>query len=105
MARSFRFLGKGREYHQELGFGLGIRWYAARAVAGLRVPSPERIEMKLRGLLYRISVRMKGSSDEFLFDEIFVRRGHSSNSTATTSRLRKKALEYLDWHLLTSASY
>jgi FkbM family methyltransferase len=73
IARSFRFLGKGPEYRQELGFGLGIRWYAARVLARLPVPIPERIEMKPRGLLYPIWVRMKGSSDEFVFDEIFVR--------------------------------
>ena len=73
IARSFRFLGKGREYRQELGFSLGIRWYAARALARLPILSPQRIEMKPHGLLYPLFVRMKGSSDEFVFDEIFVR--------------------------------
>jgi FkbM family methyltransferase len=73
IARSFRFLGKEREYRQELGFGLGIRWYAARALARLPIPGPKRIEVKPRGLLHPLAVRMKGSSDEFVFDEIFVR--------------------------------
>lgn len=73
IARSFRFLGKGREYRQELGFSLGIRWYGARALARLPIPSPEQIEMKPRSLLYPLCVRMKESSDEFVFDEIFVR--------------------------------
>ncbi len=73
IARSFRFLGKGREYRQQLGSSLGIRWYVARALARLPVPSPERIEMKPCGLLHPVSVRMKGASDEFVFDEIFVR--------------------------------
>jgi FkbM family methyltransferase len=73
IARSFRFLGKGREYRQELGFGLGIRWYAARALARLPIPGPKQIEVKPRGLLHPLCVRIKGSSDEFVFDEIFVR--------------------------------
>ena len=78
LARSVRFLGKAGEYCQALGFRLGVRWYAARALARLPIPGLELVHMKPRELLYPVGVRMKGSSDEFVFDEIFIRREYGA---------------------------
>jgi FkbM family methyltransferase len=73
LSRILRFLGRVREYCNELGFPLGLRWYCVKVLARLRVPGTARIRIKPPDVCHAVAVRMFPSSDDFVFDQLFIR--------------------------------
>lgn len=87
VSRALRFLGRVTDYCRELGPVLGLRWYCVKLLARLRVPGTRRIRIKPPDLAYAITVRMFPSSDDFVFDQLFVRHEYGP----VCSRLRDAA--------------
>ena len=77
VSRALNLLAKGREYCSELGPVSGMRWYAAKVTARLPLHHPRRISVKSPSLAYPVEVRMYPSSDDFVFDQIFVRHEYA----------------------------
>jgi FkbM family methyltransferase len=50
-----------------------MRWYCVKLLARLRVPGARRIRIKPPDLAHAVTVRMFPSSDDFVFDQLFVR--------------------------------
>jgi len=73
VSRLLRFLGRITDYRRELGPALGLRWYCLKLLARLRVPGARRIQIKPPDLTHPVTVRMFPSSDDFVFDQLFVR--------------------------------
>jgi FkbM family methyltransferase len=73
VSRLLRFLGRITDYSRELGPALGLRWYCLKLLARLSVPGARRIRIKPPDLAHPITVRMFPSSDDFVFDQLFVR--------------------------------
>ena len=78
IVRSFRFLARVTDYRRELGPGMGLRWYLARVFAHLPVSSPPRIVIHPPDLAYPVTVRMSPCSDEYVFDQLFVRKEYAA---------------------------
>src|SRR5690242_3730409 len=78
IARSVRFLGRVSDYRRELGPGMGLRWYLARVLAHLPVSSPPRIVIHPPDLAHPVTVRMSPCSDEYVFDQLFVRKEYAA---------------------------
>ena len=73
IVRSFQFLGHVIQYCRELGVKVGLRWYFARLRGRLPNRSNPDIVIQPPVLLHPVRVRMSPSSDEYVFDQIFVR--------------------------------
>lgn len=59
----------------ELGYWEGLRWFCARVVARLQLPGWQRVlTIKPPDLVHPVMVRMLPSSDEMVFEQLFV--GH-----------------------------
>jgi FkbM family methyltransferase len=77
LAKAFRFLGRVREYCKELGPVTGLRWYVTKILTRLPLRGPRRIVVHPPDLLHPVTVRMFPSSDDFVFDQLFVRREYA----------------------------
>ena len=77
IARSVRYLMRVGDYSRALGLRPGLRWYLARVLARSPLSSPPRIVIQPPDLLYPVTVRMSPCSDEYVFDQIFVRREYA----------------------------
>src|SRR4051812_36023037 len=73
LSKALRFIGRVGDYCRELGTFTGLRWYAAKILSRLPVPGPKRLVVRPPDLLHPITVRMYPSSDDFVFDQLFVR--------------------------------
>ena len=69
--RSFRFAGHIWKYCRELGLRTGLQWYCSRFMGRFRLAREASIRPPT--LLYPVAIGMKPISDEYVFDEIFVR--------------------------------
>jgi FkbM family methyltransferase len=70
--RVIRFLGRVKEYCRALGMAQGLRWYFGRALGHWSIPRTPHLVMWPGTLLHPVVVAMK-TTDEFVFDQIFVR--------------------------------
>lgn len=77
IVKSFGFLGHVWAYCKELGPIVGIRWYCTRILRRLSVPRIRQIVLKPPDLLYPVIVGMDPVSDEYVFDQIFVRHEYA----------------------------
>jgi FkbM family methyltransferase len=77
LSKAVRFLGRIREYCRELGTITGLRWYVAKVLTRLPIPGPRRIIVRPPDLVHPVAVRMFPSSDDFVFDQLFVRREYA----------------------------
>ena len=77
LSKAVRFLGRANEYCRELGFATGMRWYCAKVLTRLPIGGPSRVNVKPPDLAYPVAVRMFPSSDDFVFDQLFVRREYA----------------------------
>lgn len=71
-SRALRLLGRLGEYIRELGMKTGLRWYCLKLLARLRVPGTGRVRIKPPDIKYPVTARMFPSSDDFVFDQLFV---------------------------------
>jgi len=55
----------------------GLRWYFSKLVTRLPVGGPRRIAARPPELIHPVTVRMYPSSDDFVFDQIFVRHEYA----------------------------
>lgn len=55
----------------------GLRWYATKILTRLPLPSSRRLVVRPPELLYPVTVRMFPSSDDAVFDQLFVRREYA----------------------------
>lgn len=78
LTRCFRFLLKFRDYRRTLGPHLGIRWFFLKIAARLPIPGTSRMTPSIRppALAHPVRVRMLPSSDDYVFDQVFVSREH-----------------------------
>ncbi len=77
LVRPIRVVTRVREYCRELGVRVGLHWFASRVLAHLGLPSPARCVMKPRDLKHPVNVEMRPSSDEYVFNQIFVRHEYA----------------------------
>ncbi|HWF10626.1 MAG TPA: FkbM family methyltransferase [Bryobacteraceae bacterium] len=77
MAKALRFLARIHEYCRELGVVTGLRWYAAKILTRLPLSGTRRILVRPPELLHPVTVRMFPSSDDFVFDQLFVRHEYA----------------------------
>jgi FkbM family methyltransferase len=75
--RAIRFLLRVIPYCRVFGPKLGLRWYSARVVARLPLLNSRVSVIQPPTLAYPVSVRMHPSSDEHVFDQLFVRSEYS----------------------------
>jgi len=75
--RAARFLLRVIPYCRVFGPKLGFRWYSARVVARLPMLTPRVSVIQPPTLAHPVSVRMHPSSDEHVFDQLFVRHEYS----------------------------
>jgi FkbM family methyltransferase len=78
LARCIRFLRKFRDYRRTLGPRLGVRWFFLKTAARLPIPGTGRMAPCIRppALAHPVRVRMLPSSDDYVFDQVFVSREH-----------------------------
>ena len=77
VVRCIRFLARVKDYCRSFGLVLGLRWYWSRIRARLpRCTRPVAV-IKPPALVYPVRVRMNPSSDEHVFDQIFVRQEYT----------------------------
>ena len=72
-----RFLGRVVDYCRALGPMLGLRWYFARILARLPGRAMRLAVIKPPHLVHPVAVRMNPSSDEHVFDQLFVRHEYA----------------------------
>jgi len=72
-----RFLAKVTVYCREFGLRLGLRWSYARIRAHMPIGGSRRMVIQPPSLAHAVSVRMNPSSDEQVFDQMFVRREYA----------------------------
>jgi FkbM family methyltransferase len=77
LGNALRYLGLIPEYCRELGIFTGLRWFATKILTRLTGPGLRRIAVRPPELLYPVTVRMFPSSDEAVFDQLFVRREYA----------------------------
>jgi FkbM family methyltransferase len=77
LVRPTRVVTRVREYCRELGVPVGVQWFFSRALAHLGLPSPARRVMKPRDLVHPVNVEMRPSSDEYVFNQIFIRHEYA----------------------------
>jgi len=70
--RAGRLLAKATRYCDALGPVTGMRWYVAKIMARLPVMRVSHVRVTPPGILHPVGVRMFPSSDDFVFDQIFV---------------------------------
>src|SRR5580692_25588 len=75
--RAIHLLARVTDYCRELGPMTGLRWYFAKLVTRLPVGGPRRIAARPPELIHPVTVRMYPSSDDFVFDQIFVRHEYA----------------------------
>jgi FkbM family methyltransferase len=73
VGKAIRFLARVVEYCRELGPVTGLRWYFVKVVTRLPIGGPRRVQIRPPGILHPVQVRMFPSSDDFVFDQLFVR--------------------------------
>jgi FkbM family methyltransferase len=73
MARGLRGVSRMRDYCRELGLRAGLGWYFSRVLAHLHLPSAPRKLIQPPGLLYPVNVEMNPTSDEYVFNQLFIR--------------------------------
>jgi FkbM family methyltransferase len=76
-SRALGLLGRLTQYTTELGAATGLRWYCAKLLARARAGS-RLISIKPRDLDHAVNVRMYPSSDDFVFDQIFVEHEYTA---------------------------
>jgi FkbM family methyltransferase len=77
VSKAVSLLGRASEYCRELGFFTGLRWYLAKIATRLPVGAPRNVIVRPPELTHPIAVRMYPSSDDFVFDQLFVRREYA----------------------------
>lgn len=77
IVRSLGFLGHVWTYCKKLGPIVGLRWFCTRILGRLSVPKIRQITLKPPDLLYPVMVGMSPVSDEYVFDQIFVRHEYA----------------------------
>lgn len=77
VSRAVHLLASGREYCGELGPLTGLHWYGAKVTTRLPFHRPRRVTVKPPSLEHPVEVRMYPSSDDFVFDQIFVRHEYA----------------------------
>jgi len=75
--RCIRFLAKVKDYCRSFGLALGLRWYWARIRARLPRRTHPVAVIKPPALMFPVTARMHPSSDEHVFDQIFVRQEYA----------------------------
>lgn len=76
--RLVRFLGHILSYCRELGPKDGLRWYCARILDRLALWRPRQIVLKPSKVMYPLTVGMNPVSDEYAFDQIFIRHEYAA---------------------------
>jgi FkbM family methyltransferase len=77
LVRPIRVVNRVAEYCRELGVRVGLQWFASRVLAHLRLPGPARRVMKPRHLMHAVNVELHPSSDEYVFNQIFIRHEYA----------------------------
>ncbi|HVV44888.1 MAG TPA: FkbM family methyltransferase [Bryobacteraceae bacterium] len=72
LTKAIGILARIRDYSRELGLFTGLRWYFAKIVTRLPLGISRRVNVKPPGLAHPVAVRMYPSSDDFVFDQLFV---------------------------------
>ncbi len=78
LMRALGLLGRVTEYCKQLGFFVGLRWYCMKVFARLGMPGSRRVRIKPPDLDFPVEVRMYPSSDDFVFDQIFVQHEYAA---------------------------
>jgi FkbM family methyltransferase len=78
LSRTLGLLGRVPQYTNELGVARGLRWYLAKLLARVGAPGVKRLTILPPVLNYPISVRMYPSSDDFVFDQIFIQHEYGA---------------------------
>jgi FkbM family methyltransferase len=71
-SRGLGLLGRVSEYSRQLGTFNGIRWCLTKVLARVGVPGMRRVNIQPPDVSHPVEVRMYPSSDDFVFDQIFV---------------------------------
>lgn len=77
LVRPIRVGNRVREYCRELGVPVGLQWFCSRVLAHLHFPGFARRVMKPRDLMHPVNVEMRPSSDEYVFNQIFIRHEYA----------------------------
>lgn len=77
LSSPFRFAGHIWEYCRELGPKPGLQWSCARVLGHVPVPLLRQVVIKPPDLSYPVAVGIKPVSDEYVFDQIFVRHEYA----------------------------
>lgn len=77
LVRPIRVGTRVREYCRELGVLAGLQWFCSRVLARLHFPGFARRVMKPRDLMHPVNVEMRPSSDEYVFNQIFIRHEYA----------------------------
>jgi len=72
VSRALGLLGRVTEYSRQLGACTGIQWGFAKILARIGVPGMRYLNIRPPGVDHPVGVRMYPSSDDFVFDQIFV---------------------------------
>src|SRR5215472_6313478 len=75
--RAIRFMLRVVPYCRAFGPKLGFRWYSARVIARVPLLRPRVAVIQPPVLAHPVLVRMNPSSDEHVFDQLFVRGEYS----------------------------
>ena len=78
LVRALGLLGRLTEYCKQLGFAPGLRWYCMKVLARVGAPGARRMLIQPPDLAYPVEVRMYPSSDDFVFDQIFVQHEYGA---------------------------
>jgi FkbM family methyltransferase len=78
LTRALGLLGRVTDYSKQLGLFIGLRWYSAKVLARLGIPGVRRLNIQPPDLEYPVAVRMYPSSDDFVFDQIFVQHEYKA---------------------------
>lgn len=85
LSRAVRLLGRVNDYCAHLGLASGLRWYSAKLLARAKVPGVSRVRMKPPQLTHPVSIRMYPSSDDFVFDQIFIKQEYGALCASVNS--------------------
>ena len=77
ISRSFRFVGHIWEYCRELGLKPGLQWYGARILGRFPIPFARQAVIKPPDVLFPVAIGTRPVSDEYVFDQIFVRHEYA----------------------------
>lgn len=77
ISRSFRFVGHIWEYCRELGVKPGLQWYCTRMLGRFPLPLARQAVIKPPDVLHPIAIGLNPVSDEYVFDQIFIRHEYA----------------------------